>query len=73
MWRKLFYSGFETCFGPSTLFCAILKQKGCDVIFLGKDACAHMHARSPELHLRVTEEAANITDAGQHARVLVVD
>ena len=39
MWRKLFYSGFETCFGPSTQgaetkthlksrFCAILKKRG---------------------------------------------
>ena len=39
MWRKLLYSGFETCFGPSTQgagtkthlksrFCAILKKRG---------------------------------------------
>ena len=43
MWRKLFYSGFETCFGPSThgagtkthlksRFCAILKKGGAIVI-----------------------------------------
>ena len=49
MWRKLFYSGFETCFGPSTQgagtkthlkthlksrFCAILKKRGA-MIFAG--------------------------------------
>ena len=30
-WRKLLYSGFETCFAPSTLkfrFCAIEKKRG---------------------------------------------
>ena len=38
MWRKLFYSGFETCFGPSTLTSQIqilrhFEKKGRDVIW----------------------------------------
>ena len=46
MWRKLLYSGFETCFGPSTQgagtkthlksrFSAILKKRGRDVKIWG--------------------------------------
>ena len=46
MWRKLLYSGFETCFGPSTQgagtethlksrFCAILQKKGSLLPFTG--------------------------------------
>ena len=52
MWRKLLYSGFETCFGPSTQgagtkthlksrFCAILKKRGAMLEFeMDRPSCS---------------------------------